>query len=191
MSTFTLSRPRSPQRPVHLLRASPPLPGLERGALPFAPFGRHKEAAAGLYSCPKSPIPQHVFTIQVTGRTTSSPTRATTPARAERNRAMSTELCCVNTYHMLGHLRTFVVAPPTPVRLLYPPTDCYIWANNFGCCQNGVGQRAAAPCAPRKRRDFIVIYACPRPSCVLPVAGASLRVSQPPSWLRRRAIAYS
>ena len=191
MSTFTLSRPRSPQRPVHLLRASPPLPGLERGALPFAPFGRHKEAAAGLYSCPKSPIPQHVFTIQVTGRTTSSPTRATTPARAERNRAMLTELCCVNTYHMLGHLRTFVVAPPsgcrpsfiTPHRLLHLGQQ--LWLPEL------VGQRAAGPCAPRKRRDFIVIYACPRPSCVLPVAGASLRVSQPPSWLRRRAIAYS
>ena len=123
MSTFTLSRPRSPQRPVHLLRASPPCLG-SRGVLsPFGPFGRHKEAAAGLYSCPKSPIPQHVFTIQVTGRTTSSPTRATTPARAERNRAMLTELCCVNTYHMLGHLRTFVVAPPSGVPSVFynPP----------------------------------------------------------------------
>jgi len=129
----------------------PPLPGLERGALPFAPFGRHKEAAAGLYSCPKSPIPQHVFTIQVTGRTTSSPTRATTPARAERNRAMLTELCCVNTYHMLD-LLSYLLMPShrrSPCRFAKysPPADSY--TNNFGLRQRiGWPTRGLRP-APR------------------------------------------
>ena len=131
----------------------PPLPGLERGALPFAPFGRHKEAAAGLYSCPKSPIPQHVFTIQVTGRTTSSPTRATTPARAERNRAMLTELCCVNTYHMLGHLRTFVVAPPSGVTSVFykPPHRLLHLGQQLWLLPEVVGQRAGCALRPAEK----------------------------------------